>query len=215
MRFFAVLIAAVTAALPARAEPSEPVLFHGSISRIDAPTRGRMVGSSWHPGCPVAIHDLRLLRLDYWGFDRTVHRGRLIVHRRQARDVRRVFAKLFYLQFPIRRMRLIDAYGGSDHRSMEANNTSAFNCRFVAGTTTWSMHAYGKAIDINPVRNPYVSGSHVSPAVGARYADRSLDAKGMIHDGDAVVRAFAAEGWGWGGNWASPKDYQHFSANGR
>jgi hypothetical protein len=215
MRFFALLVALAAFALPGRAATEEPLVFHGSIARIDAPTRERMIGSSWHPGCPVAIRRLRLLMLDYWGFDGSLHRGRLIVHRRLARDVRRVFARLFYLQFPIRRMRLIDAYGGSDDRSMAANNTSAFNCRFVAGTTRWSMHAYGKAIDVNPVRNPYVSGSEVSPEAGTRFADRTLDAKGMIHRGDRVVRGFARAGWEWGGSWVSPKDYMHFSSNGR
>jgi hypothetical protein len=214
VKLFALVLAAVALAGPSRAATSEPVLFHGSISRIDSATREAMIGSSWHAGCPVAIGDLRLLRLDYRRFDGTIRRGRLIVHARVARAVRRVFRRLFYADFPIRRMRLIDAYGGSDDRSMEANNTSAFNCRFVKGTSRWSMHAYGKAIDINPVQNPYVNGSHVSPDAGERYVDRSLEAKGMIHDGDAVVRAFAAEGWGWGGHWISPKDYQHFSSNG-
>jgi hypothetical protein len=214
MKWFALILAAAALAGPSRAAPSEPVLFHGSISRIDSATRAKMIGSSWHAGCPVGIGDLRLLTLDYRAFDGTIRRGRLIVHRTAARAVRRVFEKLFYADFPIRRMRLIDAYGASDDRSMDANNTSAFNCRFVQGTSRWSMHAYGKAIDINPVQNPYVSGSHVSPDAGERYADRSLDAKGMIHDGDAVVRAFAVEGWQWGGNWVSPKDYQHFSSQG-
>jgi hypothetical protein len=214
VRFFTLLAAAAALAAPAQAAPSEPLLFRGSLSVLDSATRARMTGSSWHAGCPVAIRDLRLLRLDHWGFDGTVHRGRLVVHRRVAHPVLRVFRTLFYARFPIRRMRLIDAYGASDDRSMDANNTSAFNCRFVAGTTRWSMHAYGKAIDINPVQNPYVSGNHVSPDAGERYVDRSLDAKGMIHAGDRVVRAFAAEGWGWGGSWVSPKDYQHFSANG-
>ena len=116
----------------------------------------------------------------------------------------------------IRRIWLVDAYGSSDDRSLAANNTSAFNCRFVAGTTRWSEHAYGRAIDLNPVQNPYVSSSgHVSPPSGAAYVDRSKRAKGMIHAGDAVVRAFVAIGWGWGGYWGSPKDYQHFSATGR
>jgi hypothetical protein len=215
MRFFALFAALAAFAVPGRAATEEPLDFHGSIARIDTSTREGMIGSSWHPGCPVAIRDLRLLTLDYWGFDGSLHRGRLIVHRRQAREVRRVFARLFYVQFPIRRMRLIDAYGGSDDRSMAANNTSAFNCRFVAGTTRWSMHAYGKAIDINPVRNPYVSGSHVSPEAGTRFANRTRDAKGMIHRGDRVVRAFARAGWEWGGSWVSPKDYMHFSSNGR
>jgi hypothetical protein len=174
-----------------------------------------MVGSSWHSGCPVRIRDLRLLRLDYWGFGGRVRHGRLIVHEDQARRVKRVFRKLFYAHFRIRRMLLIDAYNGSDDRSMDANNTSAFNCRFVAGTTTWSQHAYGRAIDLNPVRNPYVAGSHVSPEAGRAYTDRSRRAIGMIHGGDAVVRAFGDANWRWGGAWSYPKDYMHLSRTGR
>ena len=98
---------------------------------------------------------------------------------------------------------------------MAANNTSAFNCRPVAGTSRWSEHAYGRAIDVNPVQNPYVAGRHVSPPAGRRYADRAGRAPGMIRAGDAVVRAFAAAGWGWGGAWRTARDYQHFSASGR
>ena len=99
--------------------------------------------------------------------------------------------RLYRIDYPIRRMELVDRYGADDHRSMAADNTSAFNCRFVAGTNRWSMHAYGRAIDINPVENPYVSGSHVSPPAGVPFADRSRHARGMIHAGDQVVRAFA------------------------
>jgi hypothetical protein len=209
----ALLTVLAALAVPAQARAAGPV-FHGSISTISAAQRERMIGSSWHSGCPVPIRDLRLLRLDYWGFAGALRRGSLIVHEDQARRVRRVFAKLFYAKFRIRRMRLIDAFDGSDDRSMDANNTSAFNCRFVAGTTSWSQHAYGRAIDINPIRNPYVAGSHVSPTAGAPYADRSLHAIGMIHGGDAVVRAFADASWKWGGYWTYPKDYMHFSRNG-
>jgi hypothetical protein len=112
-------------------------------------------------------------------------------------------------------MRLVDAYGADDHRSMAADNTSAFNCRFINGQPgVWSQHAYGKAIDINPVENPYVTGSgFVSPPAAGPYADRSRHAAGMVHGGDATVRAFTAVGWGWGGRWDWPKDFQHFSAN--
>jgi hypothetical protein len=98
---------------------------------------------------------------------------------------------------------------------MRADNTSAFNCRPVAGTNSWSQHAYGRAIDINPVENPYVaSDGSVSPRKGEPFADRSRHARGMIHGGGATVGAFSDVGWGWGGNWSSPKDYQHFSASG-
>jgi hypothetical protein len=189
-------------------------VFHGTIDPLDGTTRARMTGVSWHAGCPVPLRDLRLLQLNFWGFDGVVHSGHLVVHEDQAIRVRRVMRLLFEARFPIRQMRLVDAYGGSDRRSMAANNTSAFNCRFVSGTSSWSQHAYGRAIDVNPVQNPYVSGTHVSPRAGARYANRSLRLRGMIHAGDVVVRSFAAIGWGWGGSWSSPKDYQHFSASG-
>ena len=92
---------------------------------------------------------------------------------------------------------------------------SAFNCRRVAGTSRWSEHAYGRAIDVNPVQNPYVAGGHVSPSAGRRYADRARRAPGMIHAGDAVVRAFGGARWRWGGAWRGARDYQHLSASGR
>jgi hypothetical protein len=112
-------------------------------------------------------------------------------------------------------MRLVDAYGADDHRSMDADNTSAFNCRYVSGTSRWSEHAYGHAIDINPIENPYAdSDGYVSPPAGAPYRDRGQRAKGLIHPGGNVVRAFAAIGWEWGGYWSWPKDYQHFSLSG-
>jgi D-alanyl-D-alanine carboxypeptidase len=221
MRTTGALISTV-AALAATSQPASGAslearaggpTFHGTISTIGPKVRSRMV--SWRPGCPVGPRSLRLLELDHWGFDGEVHRGRLIVHRDQARRMLGAMRRVFTARFPIKRMWLVDAYGGSDDRSMNANNTSAFNCRFVAGTQRWSEHAYGRAIDINPVQNPYVQGSRVSPARGRPYANRSRRHAGMIRSGDAVVRAFSSIGWGWGGYWSSAKDYQHFSASGR
>jgi len=168
-----------------------------------------------HGGCPVGFAGLRLLSVEHWGFDGRVHRGRLVVARDQARPLLGAMRRLFRLRYPIRRMRLVDAYGGDDHRSMDADNTSAFNCRFVAGTERWSEHAYGRAIDLNPVENPYVTASgFVSPPAGAPFARRSRRSPGVIHGNGPVVRALAAAGWEWGGDWAWPKDYQHFSAGG-
>lgn len=190
--------------------------FEGSTEPIAGHVRERIVGSSWREGCPVGLGKLRLLRVTYWGFDDRAHNGRLVVNRRFDDEIVAVMRRLYRIRYPIRRMRLIDRYGADDHRSMNADNTSGFNCRFVAGTERWSMHAYGLAIDINPIENPYVSGDHVSPSAGEPFADRSRDAPGMVHSGDRVVRAFAriAE-WEWGGSWPGAKDYQHFSANGK
>jgi len=209
------LVLAVLASLALASPASAAPRFHGSVHRIGPELRQRMTGVSWHPGCPVGLNQLRLLKLSVWGFDERVHRGRLVVNEDAARPMLTVMHRLFQLRFPIRRMRLVDAYGADDHRSMEADNTSAFNCRFVAGTDRWSEHAYGRAIDVNPIENPYADGDgYVSPPQGAAFADRSRRAKGLIHRGGPVVAAFAAVGWEWGGNWAWPKDFQHFSATG-
>ena len=209
------LVLALLVALALASTASAAPRFHGSAHRIGPELRQRMAGVSWHPGCPVGFHRLRLLKLSVWGFDGRVHRGRLVVNQDAARPMLVAMHRLFGLRFPIRRMRLVDAYGADDHRSMEADNTSAFNCRFVAGTERWSEHAYGRAIDVNPIENPYADGDgYVSPPQGAPFADRSRHAKGLIHRGGPVVAAFAAVGWEWGGNWAWPKDFQHFSATG-
>ena len=176
----------------------------------------KRVRYSWRRGCPVGPVELRLLRADYWGFDRRVHQGELIVHRDHARRILVVLGKLFKARYPIQRLKLVDAYRADDDRSMAANNTSGFNCRPVSGTRRWSEHAFGRAIDLNPLRNPYVTrGGRVSPPAGRPYANRARQAAGMIHGGDAVVRAFAAAGWRWGGYWSGSRDYQHFSATGR
>jgi D-alanyl-D-alanine carboxypeptidase len=220
----AALVAALACALAAgaglggaagRSAPDDPA-FEGSSEPLDAKLRKRMTGKSWHEGCPVGFGKLRLLDVTHWGFDDEAHNGRLVVHRRVAGAVLEVMEALYEDRYPIRRMVLIDRYGADDQRSMNADNTSAFNCRFVAGQPgTWSQHAYGLAIDVNPIENPYVSGDHVSPAAGRPYADRSKNEPGMIHDGDSTVRAFATQGFEWGGNWSPAQDYQHFSANGK
>jgi hypothetical protein len=108
----------------------------------------------------------------------------------------------------------IEAYGGSDFRSIEADNTSAFNCRSATGSSRWSEHAYGRAIDVNPIENPYVEGGRTSHEASVPYLDRSRPRRGMAVEGGALVRAFDRVGWGWGGRWSGAKDYQHFSASG-
>jgi D-alanyl-D-alanine carboxypeptidase len=187
-----------------------PPAFVGTVHPVTA----RDLPHSYRAGCPIAPSQLRLLRLSYWGFDGKAHVGSLVVRDRVAGAVVTVFRRLYTARFPIRRLRKVDAYRGSDDASMAADNTSGFNCRFVSGTRRWSQHAYGEAIDVNPVENPYVQGSRVSPPAGRRYLDRSHVRPGMAVAGGVLVRAFAAVGWQWGGRWGTP-DYQHFSTTGR
>ena len=172
------------------------------------------LGASYHAGCPVGPSQLRRVRLSYWGFDAQPHTGTLVVNADTVDAIVASFRALFLERFPIRRMVPVDYYGGDDHASMAADNTSAFNCRFVAGTNQWSAHAYGQAIDVNTIENPYVQGNDVRPAAGRVYLDRSRYRTGMAVAGGVLVRAFASVGWLWGGRWAGTPDYQHFSRTG-
>jgi hypothetical protein len=179
------------------------------------PVRSKQVPHSWRPGCPVAIEDLRLLSVTYWGFDDQAHQGELVVHSDVADAVVTVMRRMYDEQFPIERMALVDQYGGDDDESMAANNTSAFNCREVSRRPgVWSQHAFGTAIDINPVQNPYILRNGTVLPPGA-VTDRSAAAPGLIGPDSVVVEAFDEIGWGWGGNWSGVLDYQHFSASGR
>jgi D-alanyl-D-alanine carboxypeptidase len=188
--------------------------FHAKVSPIPPATRAEMTGVSWHRGCPVPLSELRLLTLTYRGFDGRAHTGRLVANHDAAATLVSVFRRLYAAGFPIRRMELVDRYGGDDYRSIEADNTSAFNCRPATGSTHWSQHAYGRAIDVNPIENPYVSGGTTSHRASTPYLDRSRRRAGMAYEGGALVEAFRSAGWGWGGSWNGIKDYQHFSATG-
>ena len=186
--------------------------FAHSVSPV---TRAQLP-HSWRSGCPVAPSALRRVRLSHWGFDGRVHTGALVVNESAMRDVVVVFRRLYGARFPVRRMRPIDAYGGDDERSLAADNTAGFNCRYAVGPgpRRWSTHAYGLAIDVNPVENPYLEGGRVHPRAGRAYLDRSRFRPGMAVRGRMLVRAFAAVGWQWGGRWRGTPDYQHFSATG-
>jgi hypothetical protein len=210
MRLVAVLVGAGVSVGAASATLPPPE-FSADVS----PVRWADLRFSHRVDCPVGHVQLRTVRLSHWGFDGRAHLGRLVVNRRVTRDVVTVFRRLYAARFPIRRMVPVSRYRGSDDASMAADNTSAFNCRFVSGTTRWSMHAYGLAIDVNPVENPYVSGGRISPPAGRRYVDRFRSRPGMAVAGRVLVDAFAAVGWKWGGAWTSSRDYQHFSTNGK
>lgn len=175
----------------------------------------------WEPRCPVPLSDLRRLTVPYWGFDRQVHAGQLIVNERAARPLGRVFKQLYRMRFPIRHMTIPEFYGPRRLRPPTGDATASFECRQAvpspctggSGTGSWSNHAYGLAVDINPVENPYVGcGQSRDPAAWV-YRDRSRHRRGMITP--RVIEAFASIGWEWGGSWSGPtKDYMHFSETG-
>lgn len=162
----------------------------------------------------MPLSALRYVTVTYRGFDGADHTGELVVAAAVADDVAAIFGDLYDSGYPIASMRLVDDFGGSDDASMAANNTSAFNCRAVTGGGGFSEHSHGTALDVNPVQNPYLSGSLVLPEQGRDYLNR-ISTPGVILAGDAVVTAFADRGWTWGGTWSGPIDYQHFSVSGR
>jgi len=194
------------------AVPAEPV-YEATVSAI-TPALAERMHASWRPGCPVPLEDLRYVTVAHHTPDGDVATGELVVHADVADGLVDVFRTLFEVGYPVESMRLVDDFGADDDASMAANNTSAFSCRAVTGGSGWSEHSYGRALDLNPVQNPYVRGSAVLPPAGVAYLDRP-DEPGVIRAGDAVVEAFATAGWSWGGYWSRPTDYQHFSTTNR
>lgn len=176
-------------------------------------------GESWRPGCPVPLADLRVITVSRWDFAGRERQGQLVVHRDAAVPLTKVFRRLHELRFPIRHMKLADMYGPKRAGPADGDVTGSFRCRRAVpspcgtGSGNWSNHAYGLAVDINPVENPYVGCGAVYDARSRRYVDRTRLRKGMVTP--AVVRAFASIGWEWGGNWSGDtKDYMHFSHTG-
>jgi len=188
--------------------------FLGSHGPIPATLRQRMVGQSWHadPRCPP-FEALSLLTVDHWNCSGGLSRGQLVVAASLAEEVLGIFAGLHALGFPIARMDLVDEFGGDDDAAMAANNTSCFNFRNVAGTDVLSNHAFGAAIDINPLFNPMIVDGAFHPPAAVAYADRSDRRPGMIVRPGPVVELFEARGWQWGGDWPNP-DYHHFARAG-
>jgi len=181
------------------------------VEPIAPPLLVKIGTSTWHAGCPVPPDDLRQLTLSYWNFDRKPANGVLIVHKDVAGEVAEVFRDLFQHGFLIEKITPVEEYQGDDDASMAANNTSAFNCRDVTGQPgKFSNHSWGRAIDINPLTNPYIKGDKVLPPEGRRYLDRTQALPGSILADSFVVKRFAQAGWQWGGSWSDRKDYQHF-----
>jgi hypothetical protein len=201
------------------AVPLSVLAFHSVVRPVPPSVQKQLTGKYWHPGCPVSFSQLRVLTVTTWGFDGHTHASQVVVNQDAAPKLARVFRRLYELRFPIRDMRIEDAY----QRNQPAYVSDAFECRqavaspcsgaAATGNGHWSEHAYGEAIDINPVENPYVGCGMTRDAASRPYLDRSRLRPGMVTP--AVVDAFSSVGWGWGGAWSgSTKDYMHFSATG-
>jgi hypothetical protein len=185
------------------------------VTRPVTPDFARRTNLAWFPGCPVGLADLRLLQLSFWGFDGIPHTGQLVVNESVAADVVEVFRRLYAVHFPIEEMRLVTKADLDAPPTGDGNVTAAYACRPVRGSTEWSAHAYGLAIDVDPFTNPYKNGDLVLPELASSYLDRSWRRPGMIFADGPVVKAFTDVGWTWGGTFHSVLDLQHFSANGR
>jgi hypothetical protein len=211
-----VLVLALMAAL------AVPASFQSSITPLPQQVRAQLKsGGFWHRGCPVARSDLRLLTVSYRDFKGRPRTGQLIVNRTAARPLARVFRRLYAARFPIRHMTFADFYGPADGRPRDGDASASFECREAvpspctggSGTGSWSMHAYGLAVDLNPVENPYVGCGQSRDPSAQRYRDRSHHRRGMVTR--RAIRAFRSIGWGWGGSWpGDTKDYMHFSSSG-
>jgi hypothetical protein len=198
--------------------------FHASVKPLPPPVRAEISGRFWHAGCPVPLSQLRVLTVTYWGFDARPHNGQMIVNAEVAHPLVKVFHRLYAMRFPIHHMSLKYMYGpAGTPRPRDGDFTGSFSCRQAvpspcsggSGTGSWSMHAYGEAIDVNDVENPYIEGGRVIPPAGKAFVNRSRVRPGMAVAGRVLVNAFARVGWGWGGHFAGTPDYQHFSVNGR
>lgn len=208
-----------SAAGPAEGEMAVPegrVMYQEGFfyEPIQEAVKQRILGISYGEDCTVPMEELRYVRILYVDFYGQTQQGELICNEYIAQDLVEIFYELYQAGYPLESVRLIDDFGGDHTLSMECNNTSCFNYRVVEGTSTLSKHAYGLAIDINPLYNPYVTyrggTQHVSPAISAPYADRSLDFPNKIDEADLCYQLFMEHGFTWGGDWRTMKDYQHF-----
>jgi hypothetical protein len=192
-----------------------PPVGEDFISSVGSVPPEVLARSSWSPECPVTVEELAYVTVSHFGFDGSFHTGELLVNAAGAEDVVEVFRRLHESRFPIEQMRVIRAEEIDAPPTGDWNDTTSFVCRPAIGSGSWSEHAYGLAVDVNPFHNPYLKGDLVLPELASAYTDRSDARPGMIMPSDVVTEAFGAIGWGWGGNWNSLKDWMHFSQSGR
>lgn len=188
-----------------------------NIKQIDENYAQKMKGVSFHKNCPVSLSDLRIVNIKHLGFDNNIYFGDMIVHKDVADEVSLIFQELFEISYPIKQISPIEKYNGDDFESIEANNTSAFNCRLAEGSNKYSKHSYGKALDINPIENPYIYANGTSSHIASKEfikrvakSENSAQNKAMLLPSSQAVQIFKKYGWKWGGDWKNTKDYQHF-----
>jgi hypothetical protein len=212
-----VIKAAVIAAVVSALAP-----FHSSVKPLSNSVKTELKrGHYWHKGCPVGLSDLRVLTVTHRGFDHHNHTGQLIVNKRAAAPLASVFHRLYVLHFPIRHMTIDSVYGTKAQQPADGDVSGSFECRDAVpspcsggnSTGSWSNHAYGMAVDINPRENPYVGCGMSRDPTAQAYRKRTPHRPGMVTG--AVIKAFGSVGWGWGGGWSgNTKDYMHFSVDG-
>jgi hypothetical protein len=187
-----------------------------NIKLIDEKYANKMLGLTYHKECPVSLDELRIVNVKYLGFDNNIYWGDIIVHKDLAFEVSEIFKELFEISYAIKQIIPIEKYNGDDFASIEADNTSAFNCRKAEGSQKYSKHSYGKAIDLNPLENPYIySNGTTSHEASQKYLirksnDDSIKNKAVLTSSSKAVLIFKKYGWKWGGDWKNIKDYQHF-----
>jgi poly-gamma-glutamate synthesis protein (capsule biosynthesis protein) len=192
--------------------------FANNIKLIDDNYANQMQGISYHKECPVGLDELRIVNVKYLGFDELVHYGDIFVHNEVALEISKIFKELFDIKYPIRQIAPIEKYNADDFDSIEADNTSAFNCRKAESSNKYSKHSYGKAIDINPLENPYIyADGKTSHKISTQYISRisqntssASENKAILLSSSKAVKIFKKYGWKWGGDWKNIKDYQHF-----
>ena len=201
-------VEALATEVEAAPAPFQPVF---SSEAIPPEVEARMRGKSYPEGATISLSELRYLRLSYVDFDGEPQTGEMVCNAAIAKDLLEIFQALYEAEYPICSILLVDEFGGSDDESMKADNTSCFNFRTVPGSKNLSRHAFGMAVDVNPLENPYINRSGVvMPAEGQPYVDRSRDFAHKIDRDDLCCRLFLEHGFTWGGSWSDRKDYQHF-----
>ena len=185
-----------------------------TVSPVPDEIREKITGYSFKDYSPVPMEDLRYLRLLHKDIDGETHEGEMICHVSIAEDLKEIFRELYEADYPIEKIRLVEEYDADDETSMEDNNTSCFNVRLISTSGNYSWHAYGLAVDINTLYNPYIlqtgSGTVLEPVTAWDYTDRAQNFPYKIEEGDLCWSLFKEHGFTWGGDWNNPRDYQHF-----